>query len=82
MKLHYLKKLEFNGLFYAEVISGSTMPNLMYMTTFADMPAHDAHWAAFGKSPEWNTLKALPEYQNTVSKAVKVLLHPADYSDL
>jgi hypothetical protein len=39
--------LKFNAVFYAEVISGSTMPNLMYLTTFADMAAHDAHWDAF-----------------------------------
>ena len=76
------KKLEFNAVFYAEVISGSTMPNLMYMTTFSDMASHDAHWSAFGKHPEWVKLKAIPEYLNTVSKAVKVLLHPTDYSDL
>jgi len=76
------KSLEFNALFYAEVISGSTMPNLMYMTTFADMEAHDAHWSAFTKSPKWLELKVKPEYLNTVSRAVKVLLHPTDYSDL
>jgi hypothetical protein len=75
------KKLDFNALFYAEVISGSTMPNLMYMTTFADMVAHDAHWDAFKNSPDWKKLSGMPEYKNTVSKAVKVLLHPTDYSD-
>ena len=68
------KSLDFNALFYAEVISGSTMPNLMYMTTFADMVAHDAHWDAFKNSPDWKKLSALPEYKNTVSKAVKILL--------
>jgi len=76
------KSLDFNAIFYAEVISGSTMPNLMYLTTFADMVAHDAHWDAFSKSPDWIKLKAIPEYKNTVSKAVKILLHPTDYSDL
>ena len=33
--------LKFNAVFYAEVISGSAMPNLMYMTTFTDMVSHD-----------------------------------------
>lgn len=75
------KSLEFNAVFYAEVISGSTMPNLMYMTTFSDMESHDAHWNAFTKSPEWLKLKVMPQYLNTVSKAVKILLHPTDYSD-
>ena len=76
------KKLEFNAAFYAEVLSGSTMPNLMYMTTFSDMASHDAHWSTFGKHPDWVKLKAVPEYLNTVSKAVKVLLHPTAYSEL
>jgi hypothetical protein len=75
------KSLDFNALFYAEVISGSTMPNLMYMTTFADMAAHDAHWNAFRNSPDWKKLSALTEYKNTVSKNVTILLHPTDYSD-
>lgn len=73
--------LGFNTVFSAEVISGSTMPNLMYLTTFADMTSHDEHWKAFGSHPVWKKLSALPEYKNTVSKAVIRLLHPTDYSD-
>jgi NIPSNAP. len=80
-EIKLFKRLDFNAVFYAEVISGSTMPNLMYLTTFADMTAHDEHWAAFRAHPEWKALSALPEYQNTVSKSVKLLLHPTDYSD-
>lgn len=75
------KSLDFNAVFYAEVISGSTMPNLMYLTTFADMTTHDARWDAFHTNPDWKALSAMPEYQHTVSKAVKHLLHPTDYSD-
>ncbi|MFY9154050.1 MAG: NIPSNAP family protein [Prolixibacteraceae bacterium] len=80
-EIKLFKRLEFNAVFYAEVISGSTMPNLMYLTTFADMPSHDAHWDAFRAHPEWKALSALPEYKNTVSKSIKTLLHPTDYSD-
>lgn len=80
-EIKLFKSLDFNAVFYAEVISGSSMPNLMYLTTFADMPAHDAHWDAFRAHPDWKTLSALPEYKNTVSKSVKYLLHPTDYSD-
>jgi hypothetical protein len=80
-EIKLFNSLEFNAVFYAEVISGSTMPNLMYLTTFADMAAHDAHWNAFRDHPDWKKLSALPEYKNTVSKAVKILLHPTDYSD-
>jgi len=80
-EIELFKSLDFNAVFYAEVISGSTMPNLMYLTTFADMPSHDAHWEAFRAHPDWKALSALPEYKNTVSKSVKLLLHPTDYSD-
>ena len=75
-------KLGFNAVFYAEVISGSTMPNLMYMTTFADMKAHDEHWAAFRAHPDWKELSGLEKYKHTVSKSVIQLLHPTDYSDI
>lgn len=81
-EIKLFKSLEFNAIFYAEVISGSTMPNLMYLTTFADMTAHDAHWKAFGSSPEWKRISGLDEYKHTVSNSVKMLLYPTDYSDL
>jgi hypothetical protein len=80
-EINIFKRLEFNAVFYGEVISGNTMPNLMYLTTFADMPSHDAHWAAFGADPEWKKLAAVDEYKHSVSKAVKRLLYPASYSD-
>ena len=75
-------KLGFNAVFYSEVIAGSTMPNLMYMTTFADMKAHDEHWDAFRNHPDWKALSGLEKYKNTVSRSVKYLLHPTDYSDI
>ena len=81
VEIKLFKSLEFNAVFYAGVISGSTMPNLMYLTTFADMASHDAHWKAFSSNPEWKKLSALDEYKHTVSNSVKMLLYPTDYSD-
>ena len=80
-EIKLFKSLDFNAVFYAEVISGSTMPNLMYLTTFANMAANTAHWESFRAHPDWKTLSALEEYKSTVSKSVKILLHPTDYSD-
>lgn len=80
-EIKLFKALDFNAVFYAEVISGNTMPNLMYLTTFADMAAHDAHWKAFGNHPDWKKISVLKEYEHTVSKNVKILLFPTDYSD-
>jgi hypothetical protein len=78
------KRLNFNAIFYARVLSGSKMPNLMYLTTFENMAEHDAHWKAFGNSPEWKALTAMPEYENkvSVSRNESILMHPAEYSDL
>ena len=73
--------LGFNAVFYAEVISGSTMPNLMYMTTFSDLASRTAHWSAFSAHPDWKKLSGMAEYKNTVAKNVTLFLHPADYSD-
>ena len=75
------KKLNFNAVFYSDVLSGSRMPNLIYMTSFDNMQDRDAHWKAFGESPEWKHLVALPEYQHNVSKADIILMHAAPYSD-
>jgi hypothetical protein len=75
------KRLGFNAVFYAEVLAGSHMPNLMYMTTFNNRADRDAHWNTFSNDPEWKTLVAKPEYQHNVSKADIMFLHPTAYSD-
>lgn len=75
------QKLEFQPVFFAEVLSGSAMPNLVYMTTFSDMKSHDEHWDTFRNHPEWKKMSGLEEYKHTVSHSDKYLLYPTDYSD-
>jgi len=75
------KRLGFNAIFYAEVLAGSHMPNLMYMISFDNMAEHDAHWKAFGNDPYWKTLSAKSEYQNNVNHVDAIFLHPTAYSD-
>lgn len=74
--------LDFQEVFYGEVISGSAMPNLMYMTTFSDKKSHGEHWDAFRVHPDWLKLKEVEKYKHTVSGSTKYLMHPTDYSDL
>lgn len=76
------KRLGFNAVFYSEVIFGSHMPNLMYMTSFENMDAREAHWKSFGNDPEWKKLSSLPEYQDNVSHINIDFLHTTAYSDL
>jgi hypothetical protein len=80
-EIKLFESLNFNAVFYGEVLMGSHKPNLMYMITFKDMATHDAKWKEFSGSPEWKKLSGLEEYKNTVSKANMYLLHPVSYSD-
>lgn len=76
------EQLEFNPVFFAQVISGSHMPNLMYMTSFNNKDDREAHWNVFKAHPDWKKLSGLKEYQKNVSHADILFLHPTDYSDL
>jgi hypothetical protein len=42
------KRLNFNAIFFAEVITGSSMPNLIYMTSFENRAEREAHWCHSG----------------------------------
>jgi NIPSNAP len=74
-------RLNFNAVFYADVIAGSKMPNLMYMTTFENRADRDAHWKAFSADAQWKQLSGMPEYQHNVSHIDITFLRPVDYSD-
>ncbi len=75
-------KLNFNAVFYGEVLSGSTMPNLIYMTTFPDRKTRDEYWSIFRVDPDWEVLRDVEYYANTVSKNITLFLYPTNYSDI
>ena len=77
------EKVGANAVFYGEVLSGSEMPNLMYMTSYENMKANENCWKAFRDHPDWKKLSGMEEYKNTVlAPIVKYMLYPADYSDI
>lgn len=75
------KRLGFNAVFYSQALSGTSLPNLVYMITFDNMDAHDKLWTAFRADAQWKKLSAMDEYQNVMQKANSWLLRPTDYSD-
>jgi hypothetical protein len=75
-------KLGFHAVFYASVLSGAHMPNLMYMTSFDNMAARDDHWKTFGADPTWKSLSSSPQYQHNVSHIDDIFLHATPYSEL
>jgi len=78
------KRLDFQAVFYADVLSGNKMPNLVYMVVFKDAAARDEHWKAFGASPEWKKISTDPKYRNNISvnHIDSYLMHRTAYSDL
>ena len=81
-EIEIFNRLGFYPMFFGEVIAGANMPNLMYMTAFSDKASRDAHWKAFGEDPAWKKMRSMEEYQNNVSHADIILLHPTPYSGL
>jgi hypothetical protein len=76
------QRLQFNAVFYGEVLAGAHMPNLVYMTSFNNIAERDAKWKIFGSDPEWKKMSSMPKYLNTVSFHEITLTHATDYSDL
>ncbi|HID23803.1 MAG TPA: NIPSNAP family protein, partial [Planctomycetaceae bacterium] len=76
------QKTGLQPVFFAETIIGPQMPNLTYMLAFDDMAARDAAWNRFIRDPDWEKLKADPQYKDTVSNITDVILRPAPYSQV
>jgi NIPSNAP len=78
------KRLDFQAVFYADVLSGSRMPNLVYMVVFANAAAREEKWKVFLTSEKWKNISADPKYRNdiSVSHIDSWLMRRAEYSDL
>lgn len=82
LEMEIFERIGSQPVFYGEVIAGSRMPNLMYLTVYADRKSREAHWKIFSADPAWKRISALPEYQNNVAVVDVTLLSQASYSDL
>ena len=82
-EIDIFKRLGFNPVFYARVVSGSHMPNFMYMPVFDNVQQRDAQWKIFGNDPQWKEISAKPENENkvSVSHIDSILMHSTSYSD-
>lgn len=81
-EIQLMKDVEMGPVFFAETIAGSDGPNLVYMLSAANREQHAEHWKAFLAHPEWERMKNLEQYKDTVSNIQKWFLIPTDYSDL
>lgn len=69
-------------VFFGHTLLGTKFPNMTYMLSAESKEDHDNHWKAFGGHPEWNRMKALPEYADTVSTITNYFLVPTEYSQI
>ncbi|MFK7983660.1 MAG: NIPSNAP family protein [Saprospiraceae bacterium] len=61
-------------VFFGEMLAGPYRPALTYMIRTKDMEASGQGWQNFIKHPDWNRIKVMPEYANTVSNIRNVFL--------
>lgn len=83
-EIKLFKKLDFQAVFYGDVLSGSRMPNLIYMVVFENAASREAKWKSFLSSEKWKTISTDPKYRNdiSVSHIDSWLMHRTNYSDL
>jgi hypothetical protein len=82
VELDIFRNNELNSVFFGEVIAGPDIPCLTYIVAFKDMAERNEKWGRFGADPDWNRVRVLPEYANTVSKIIKKFLEPLPYSQV
>ena len=80
-EIDLFRELNFNAVFYASVIAGARMPNLMYMTSFENMESRNAHWKSFVDSPVWKKISGDPYYSGNMTGLQSIFLRPTAYSD-
>jgi hypothetical protein len=82
-EINIFNRLGFNPIFYGRVLSGSHMPNLMYMPIFKNVEDRNAQWKVFGNDPKWKEISSDPENENkvSVSHIDSILMYSVSYSD-
>ena len=81
-EIQIMRDTDLAPVFYGETLIGPDVPNLIYMLSGSDAESHKQNWKKFLAHPEWNRIKVLDEYKDTVSKIQKWILEPTDYSQL
>jgi len=80
------RKVGLHPVFFGQTLAGIKMPNLTYMLAFKDMEEQQANWKKFGADPDWQKLRAMPEYMDKAVLRQKgitnLILKPAPYSQM
>ena len=74
-------KVGINSVCYGEILSGTQMPALIYLTWYKNEKTRNEAWDKFRSHPDWIGMKDKPEYANTATNNTSILLSPMPYSD-
>ena len=71
-------------VFFGAAIVGRDLPKLTYMLAYDDWASREKTWAAFGKDPGWQKLRATPGLSDPeiVSNISNTLLRPLPFSPI
>lgn len=83
-EIDIFRKTGLTPVFFGQTLFGARMPNLTYMLVFDDMEQREASWKTFIADPDWQKLRAIPEYADRliVSRITNLFLKPAPYSQI
>lgn len=71
-------------ILYTSTVIGPNMPNLTYLTPFANLVEREKAWDAFGADPEWAKVrKESIDRSGQISNQISIMLmRPTDYSPI
>ena len=79
-EIELFDKTGINSVCYGEVLAGSRMPALIYLTWFKDEATRNSAWDAFKNHPDWERMRNDPQYKHTATNNQVQLLSPMAYS--
>ncbi len=81
-EIDIFREVGLNAVFFGEAVVGKNLPNLTYMLVHQDEESMRQAWQGFLRHPDWERMKAMPRYKDTVSKIIKRMLVPLEYSQI
>ncbi len=81
-EIEIFRKTGLQPVLFGETLIGPNMPNLVYLLAHDDMVARDNSWSNFSSHPDWQQLRQVEKYRNTVSNITDIILAPTAYSQL
>ena len=73
-EIKLFQEVGLDAVFFGNMMIGPHMPSLVYMLAFDDMDNRGSAWSRFLAHPDWDRMKNLPIYANTVSNIRKIFL--------